>query len=197
MTLKGNLTAVYTHVYKSIHIYIIVCEFVCVRACVCAVACRWGWFGGWAVRLGGPSSRFIFLLFIFPYKAIICWLAIVKWKTWAWLSEVSSGETLLSRSLLFQLLFWSFRLGFNSPTLLLPGAGARSFFFSCFSQEGPTQTSGHVWKVKSLVLVFVFSWIHVFVFFEHDPRHLPSVASNRGWYGCAFPWVMCIILYKS
>jgi len=58
------------------------------------------------------------------------------------------GKRFLSRSFLFQLLFWSFRLGFSSLTLVLPRAGARGSFFSCLFQDRPTQTSGHVRKVN-------------------------------------------------
>ena len=84
----------------------------------------------------------------------------------------------MSRSLLFLLLFGSYRLGFNSLNLLLPGAGVRSSFISCLFQEGPAETSGHVQKVKGFVLVFIF-WIDVFVFLEHVSRRLRSVASDR------------------
>ena len=64
----------------------------------------------------------------------------------------------------------------------------------CFKR--PTQTSGHVRKVKFRFDLLYFQ-IKVLVLFEHVPRRLPSAASNRGWYGCIFPWVECIILYKS
>ena len=84
----------------------------------------------------------------------------------------------LSRSLLFLLLFGSYRLGFNSPNLLLPEAVARSSFSSCLFQEAPTETSGHVQKVKGFVLILVFP-IHIFVFLEHASRRLRSVASDR------------------
>jgi len=73
------------------------------------------------VHLFGFIVR-IFAMSLPPWRA---WF-----ETWAYLSKVSSAETLLSRLLLFQLLFGSFRLGFNSPTLLVPGAGARISFFS-------------------------------------------------------------------
>jgi len=61
----------------------------------------------------------------------------VDWSSWR--SErhgrsfmrIPKRKRLLSRSLLFQPLFWSFRPGFNSATLLVPGAGARSACFSC------------------------------------------------------------------
>jgi len=84
----------------------------------------------------------------------------------------------MSRSLLFLLLFGSYSLRFDSPNLLLPGAGARSSFISRLSQEGPAETSGHVQKVKVFVLVLVFR-IHDLVFLEHVSRRLRSVASDR------------------
>ena len=77
------------------------------------------------------------------------------------------GETLLSRSILFQLLSWSFRLGFNSPTILLPGAKSEEPFLQLFVfKRGPTHYAdvGASPEVKSLVLVFVF-WIDDFVLF--------------------------------
>ena len=84
----------------------------------------------------------------------------------------------MARSLMFLLLFGSYRLGFNSLNLLLPGAGARSSFISCSSQEGPAETSGHVQKVKGFVLVFVFGLLFSFSF-AHVSRRLRSVASDR------------------
>ena len=68
----------------------------------------------------------------------------------------------MSPSLLFLLLFGSYRLGFNSPNLLLPGAGARSPFISCSSQKGPAETSGHVQKVKGFVLFVYFGLMFSF-----------------------------------
>ena len=89
----------------------------------------------------------------------------------------------MSRSLLFLLLFGSYRLGFNSPNLLLPGAGARSSFISCLSQEGPVETSGHVQKVKGFVLVFAF-WIDIFVFSLNMSPDVcvasPRIGTNTG-----------------
>jgi hypothetical protein len=50
--------------------------------------------------------------------------------------------------------------------------------------------------VNGLVLSFIFL-IDIYVFFEHVPRRLPSVATTTGWYRCAFPWAICIILCNS
>ena len=103
--------------------------------------------------------------FIFSPLSFLIKLSSVDWPSWRSERHGPSfprfplGKRHLSRSLLFQLLFWSFRLGSNSPTLLLPGAGARSSFFSFFFQETPTQKLGHVQKVK------IYFWSLYFIEF--------------------------------
>ena len=89
-------------------------------------------------------------------------LSSVDWPSWRserhghCFPRFPPGKRHLYRSLLFLLLLWSLRLGFKTPTLFLPGAGARRSLFSCFL---PRETYSDVVACpegKSLVLVFVF-----------------------------------------
>jgi len=96
---------------------------------------------------------------------------------------------------------------FNSCfDLFVLGSTLRLYFCSRQERRAPSPAVvsretyadvGACLEGKSLILVFCICKLTFWSLFEHVPRRLPSVASNRGWYRCAFPWVIYIILYKS
>ena len=122
-----------------------------------------------------PGSRLYFLPLFFLIR-----LSSVDWPQWR--SERDGrcfprfpvGKRVLTQPLLSQILFL-----LGSSWFGLSGRpGTRSSFFSFYFKR-PTQTSGHGRKVKFRFDLLCFQ-IEVLVLFEHVPRRLPSVASERG-----------------
>jgi len=90
----------------------------------------------WAVRVGGGLVRG-FISIPFPSLARLLIGHHGKVKGMSGFPRFPLWKRFMFRSLLFLLLFGSYHLGFDSPNLLLPGAGAWSSFISCLFQEGP------------------------------------------------------------
>ena len=88
------------------------------------------------LRRRGPGSSLHFLPFLFPARlSPVDWPSVKSERHGRCFPKFPLWKCFMSRSLLFLILFGSYHLRFNSPKLLLPGAGGGAHSLAVWSKR--------------------------------------------------------------